>query len=234
MRRLTNRPAALRLAFLFLLLFAGRLVSAQVTTSAVSGKVVSDKGEDLIGVTVVATNVPTGTKRGTATDAEGRFTIPNLAPGGPYEIMVTYVGYKPQTTTNVSLALGTTTRLNFALAAEAQALNEVVVVGTAGATKTGAGTNVGREALQQLPTISRSIQDFTRLDPRNSNNSFAGSSFRYNNITLDGAVNNDAIGFSPSLGGVSGTSGLPGSSARANPISLDAIQEIQARWRPST
>lgn len=206
--------------------------AAQVTSSALSGKITSDKGEALIGVTVVATHVPTGTKRGAATEVDGGFNIPNLAPGGPYEVLVSYVGYKTQNIGGVFLTLGNTTRLNLNLAAEAQALNEVVVVGNTEATKTGAGTTVGREALQQLPTISRSIQDFTRLDPRNSNNSFAGSSFRYNNITLDGAVNNDAIGFSPSLGGVSGTSGLPGGSARANPISLDAIQEIQAQVAP--
>ena len=205
---------------------------AQVTTSSLTGKVTSDKGEELIGVTVVATNLPTGTKRGTGTEPDGRFTIPNLAPGGPYEVTVTYVGFKPQTVGGVILTLGNATKLNFVLATEAQQLNEVVVVGNTQATKTGAGTTVGREALQQLPTISRSIQDFTRLDPRNSGNSFAGSSFRYNNITLDGAVNNDAIGFSPSLGGQSGTSGLPGGSARANPISLDAIQEIQASVAP--
>ena len=222
----------MRLAvFVFLLLLA-RLASAQVTTSAIGGKVVSDKGEDLIGVTVVATHVPTGVKRGTATEPDGRFTIPNLAPGGPYTVTVTYVGYREEVVNNVSLTLGNTTKLNFTLAAEAQALNEVVVVGSNQSTKTGAGTNIGREQLQQLPTISRSIQDFTRLDPRNSNNSFAGSSFRYNNITLDGAINNDAIGFSPSLGGQGGTSGLPGGSARSNPISLDAIQEIQAAVAP--
>ncbi|GAA4508355.1 carboxypeptidase regulatory-like domain-containing protein [Hymenobacter ginsengisoli] len=232
MRTLTSNRTALRLAILFFLLLLGRLASAQVTTSALGGKIISDKNEDLIGVTVVATHVPTGSKRGTATEPDGRFTIPNLAPGGPYTVTVTYVGYKEQTINNVFLTLGNTTRLNFVLAAEAQALNEVVVVGNTQATKTGAGTNVGREALQQLPTISRSIQDFTRLDPRNSNNSFAGSSFRYNNITLDGAVNNDAIGFSPSLGGQGGTSGLPGGSARSNPISLDAIQEIQASVAP--
>ena len=205
---------------------------AQVTTSALSGKVTSDKGEDLIGVTVVAINGPTGTKRGTGTELDGRFSIPNLAPGGPYNVTVTYVGYKEQTVGGVFLTLGNTTRLNVVLVTEAQQLNEVVVVGNTEATKTGAGTNVNRASIQQLPTISRSIQDFTRLDPRNSNNSFAGTSFRYNNITLDGAVNNDAIGFSPSLGGQGGTSGLPGSSARANPISLDAIQEIQAQVAP--
>ena len=232
MRTLTTTRTAARLAILLILLLLSKLASAQVTTSALSGKIISDKNEELIGVTVVATNVPTGTKRGTATEPDGRFTIPNLAPGGPYSVTVTYVGYKEQVINNIFLTLGNTTRLNLTLAAEAQALNEVVVVGTNQATKTGAGTNVGREALQQLPTISRSIQDFTRLDPRNSNNSFAGSSFRYNNITLDGAVNNDAIGFSPSLGGQGGTSGLPGGSARSNPISLDAIQEIQASVAP--
>jgi hypothetical protein len=222
-----------RATFLSLLfLVIQHLAVSQVTTSAISGKVTSDKGEELIGVTVVATSVPTGVKRGTGTEPDGRFTIPNLAPGGPYSVTVTYVGYKEQTVTNVFLTLGNTTRLNFVLAAEAQALNEVVVVGNTQATKTGAGTNVSGASIQQLPTISRSISDFTRLDPRNSNGSFAGSSFRYNNVTLDGAVNNDAIGFSPSLGGQSGTSGLPGGSARSNPISLDAIQEIQASVAP--
>ncbi|MGI4736978.1 MAG: TonB-dependent receptor domain-containing protein [Janthinobacterium lividum] len=232
MHTLTLGRTATRRAVLFCLLLLARLASAQVTTSSLSGKVISDKNEELIGVTVVATNVPTGTKRGTATEVDGRFSIPNLAPGGPYTVLVTYVGYKEQVINNVYLTLGNTTRLNFTMAAEAQALNEVVITGNTQATKTGAGTNVGREALQQLPTISRSIQDFTRLDPRSSNGSFAGTSFRYNNITLDGAVNNDAIGFSPSLGGQGGTSGLPGSSARANPISLDAIQEIQAQIAP--
>ena len=221
-----------RILVLLSLLAWSPWAQAQVTTSALTGKVTSDKGEELIGVTVVATNVPTGTKRGTGTEPDGRFTIPNLAPGGPYAVTVTYVGFKTQTVENVFLTLGNSTKLNFVLATEAQQLNEVVVVGNTQATKTGAGTTVSREAIQQLPTISRSIQDFTRLDPRNSNNSFAGSSFRYNNITLDGAINNDAIGFSPSLGGVSGTSGLPGGSARANPISLDAIQEIQAQVAP--
>ncbi|WP_201986835.1 TonB-dependent receptor [Hymenobacter rubidus] len=218
--------------FFLLLVVCSQAAMAQVTTSALSGKVTSDKGEELIGVTVVATNTPTGVKRGTGTEPDGRFTIPNLTPGGPYSVTVTYVGFKEQTVSGVYLTLGNTTRLNFVLAAEAQQLNEVVVTGNAQATKTGAGTNVSGASIQQLPTISRSISDFTRLDPRNSNGSFAGSSFRYNNVTLDGAVNNDAIGFSPSLGGQSGTSGLPGGSARANPISLDAIQEIQASVAP--
>ncbi len=221
------------LFFCGLLLLGYAPARAQVTTASLGGKVLSDKGEELIGVSVAALHVPTGIKRGTATDADGRFTIPNLAAGGPYVVVLTYVGYKSQSVNDVFLSLGNTTNLNVALGTQTQQLAAVVVqTSNTQAAKTGAGTTVSNEMLQQLPTISRGIQDFTRLDPRSANNSFAGSSFRYNNVTLDGAINNDAIGFSPSLGGVSGTSGLPGSSARSNPISLDAIQEIQVQVAP--
>src|SRR6202012_4755486 len=94
------------------------------------------------------------------------------------------------------------------------------------------GTRISTEQIQQLPTLARSITDFTKLTPQSSNNSFAGTNFRYNNITIDGAINNDAIGFSPSLGGVSGTSNMPGSSTRTNPISLDAVQDMQVQIAP--
>lgn len=71
-----------RILLLLSLLAWSPWAQAQVTTSGLTGKVTSDKGEELIGVTVVATNLPTGTKRGTGTEPDGRFTIPNLAPAG--------------------------------------------------------------------------------------------------------------------------------------------------------
>src|SRR5881392_73774 len=88
--------------------------------------------------------------------------------------------------------------------------------------------------MNTLPTIGRSINDFTRLTPQSNNNSFAGTNFRYNNITLDGAVNNDAIGFSNSAGGVSGggQAGTSGSGTRTNPYSIDVIQEVQVQISP--
>ena len=227
-----KRLPSFRLLILFICLLLSQLAAAQITTATLSGKVVDAQGGALPGATVVVTHVPTGTRRGAATEADGRFTIPNLTAGGPYSVEVSSVGYTTERGANLYLTLGNTLSLSFTLAPETTQLNEVVVTGSTEATKTGAGTNINREQLRTLPSISRSIQDFTRLDPRNSNNSFAGSNFRYNNITLDGAINNDAIGFSPSQGGVSGTSGLPGGSARANPISLDAIQQIQASVAP--
>jgi hypothetical protein len=118
---------------------------------------------------------------------------------------------------------------------QAQQLSSVTVSGGRRylAGKYGTGANLSKEQVQTMPAISRSLQDLTRLVPQGSkDNSFLGSSFRYNNVTIDGAINNDAIGFSPSLGGQTGTSGQPGSSTRTNPISLDAIQDIQVELAP--
>src|SRR5260221_222743 len=206
---------------------------AQQTTSAISGKI-SDSTEDLPGATVQILFTPTNTLYGVVTNHEGRYFLANLTPGGPYEITITFVGYKTKKYNDINLKLGETLKLDVVLQSDDKLLNEVAVLGVneEATEKTGTGTNVSREQIGGLPTLSRSFSDFTRLTPQSSNNSFAGTSFRYNNITLDGAINNDAIGFSPSLGGLTGTANQPGSSTRTNSFSLDAIQQVQVQIAP--
>jgi hypothetical protein len=222
--------------FYSLLLFIGILVlsvanlRAQITTSQISGKIVNSKGEALPGVTVLAVNTSTGTRYGAQTNVDGRYLINNINPGGPYVITVSFIGYKTEESRDLSLSLGSTT-FNFQLTDATTALSEVVVKGNA-ANKSGAGFRVGQNQLKTLPSINRSFQDFTRGTPQSNNNSFLGTNYRYNNVTLDGAINNDAIGFSPSLGGQTNSSGQPGSSTRSNPVSLDAIQDIQVYLTP--
>lgn len=222
------------LQLLFLLLGSAFAGFAQVTTSAVSGLISDSKGESLPGATVQVVYLPTNASSGMATNLEGRYTIVNLTPGGPYEITISFVGYKTEKFNDVYLKLGETLKVDVTLKDESQTLSEVTVVGVnqEANEKIGAGTNVSREQITSMPTLSRSFSDFTRLTPQSSNNSFAGTNFRYNNITLDGAINNDAIGFSPSLGGISGTANQPGSSTRTNSFSLDAIQEVQVQIAP--
>ena len=217
--------AILLLAGCFTLTATG--LYAQVTTSQITGKVTNAKGENLPGVTVVAVNTSTGAKSGAQTNADGRYILPNLNPGGPYTISVSFIGYKKDERADINLGLGASS-FNFKLEEESTALTEVVVVG-ANAPKSG---RIGQEQLKTLPSLSRSLQDFTRVTPQSNNNSFLGTNFRYNNVTLDGAINNDAIGFSPSLGGQTNASGQPGSSTRTNPVSLDAIQDIQVYLAP--
>ncbi|GAB3888910.1 TonB-dependent receptor [Spirosoma agri] len=218
---------------LVLLLLLTGTAFAQITTSGLSGLVTDAKKASLIGATVQATYVPTGAKYAAVTDIDGRFRINNMNSGGPYQVTVTYVGFDPETVADISLQLGETANLNIILRDASSTLTEVTVKAARGGERTGTGMNVNSETIRRLPTISRSLTDMTRLTPQvSNNNSFAGTNFRYNNVTVDGAVNNDAIGFSPSLGGSTGTTGQPGSSTRTNPISLDAIQDIQVAVAP--
>ncbi len=214
-----------RLLYLFLFAFAlVQSVGAQVTTSSLSGTI-RGNNEGLSGASVTATHLPTGTKYQTTTTRDGFFNLVNLIPGGPYSIEVSYVGYKSFTQSDVFLALGETSRIEETLTATEGALQEVVVTGT-GTTrrKTGASTSISKQQIESLPTLSRSLSDLTRITPQANGNSFGGANNRYNNITIDGAVNNDVFGLSGS--------GAPGGQAGTTPISLDAIQEVQVVLAP--
>ena len=82
-------------------------------------------------------------------------------------------------------------------------------------------TSVGRQ-LSTLPSISRSAADYTRLEPTASNGSFGGRNDQFNNYSLDGAIfNNLWIG-----------SATPGGQTEAQPISIDAIEQITVSTAP--
>ena len=231
-RQFTNQQSFRLLTFFSVLFFSSQLI-AQITTSSVSGQVKDKSGVEIPGASVIATHLPTGSRYGVATSFDGHYTIANMNPGGPYKIVVTSVGFKPQVKEDVMLNLGSTSSFNFIVSEDATNLAEIVVKSDKGGTKLGAGTSISEQTMKVLPTLSRSLTDMTRMTPQGSStNSFAGTNFRYNNVTIDGSINNDAIGFSPSLGGVSGTSGMPGSSTRTNPVSLDAIQDVQVYIAP--
>ena len=204
---------------------------AQVTTSNIRGAVADDQGEPLYGANVVAVHTPTGTRYGAITNEEGRFNLLNLRIGGPYEVTISYVGFKSDVRNDIFLTLGKTFNYSIQLASDSQALDEVVVVsdqsGTFGSDRTGAETSVGRRELTRLPTISRSANDFIRLEPAASSGasglSFGGRNDQYNNFSLDGAIFNNPFGLDAAT---------PGGQTSAQPISLDAIDQIQVTTAP--
>ncbi|TVZ14500.1 carboxypeptidase regulatory-like domain-containing protein [Maribacter sp. MAR_2009_72] len=214
---------------LFQLLFLILTVTsyAQVTTSNIRGLVVDDQKEPLFGANIVAVHTPTGTKYGSITNEDGRFNLLNLRVGGPYILEITYVGFKTYTLNDVYLSLGQTFNVDTQLTSESQSLDEVTVVsdrsGTFNSDRTGAETNVGRRELTRLPTITRSAQDFTRLEPTASGNSFGGRNDQFNNFSLDGAIFNNPFGLDAAT---------PGGQTDSQPISLDAIDQIQVSTAP--
>ncbi|RYY21611.1 MAG: carboxypeptidase regulatory-like domain-containing protein, partial [Sphingobacteriaceae bacterium] len=121
----------------FILFSAGK-INAQITSAQISGRVSDAKGLTLPGVSVIAVNTSTGTRYGTATNADGRYNLPNINAGGPYTITLTYIGFKTIERTGITLSLGNAT-YNFTMTdAAATTLKEVTVTAAAGAPKTGA------------------------------------------------------------------------------------------------
>lgn len=205
----------------------GMTAYAQVTTSSLIGKITDDKGEAVIGSSVIATHTPTGTQYGTITNEFGVFNISNMRSGGPYEIEVSSVGYQTYKAQNIFLRLGESYNFNTVVSNADIMLEGVDIVGARSnilnSNRTGAATNVGLEQINALPTISRSINDYTRLTPQaQSGSSFAGRDGRLNNIQIDGANFNNNFGLS--------NSNLPGGGSQ--PISLDAIEQVQINIAP--
>ncbi|MDO4216445.1 MAG: TonB-dependent receptor, partial [Bacteroidales bacterium] len=199
---------------------------AQITTSSMTGKVTFEdvKGEEVIGATIVAVHEPSGTRYTAVTNVSGMFTIRGMRTGGPYEVTVSYIGYQPKTVKGITLELGETYNLNVWLSEDATVLTEVVVSGKASkfaAEKTGASTNINNAMIANLPTVNRSLTDVMRLSPYGGNGmSLAGGNGKMTNFTVDGANFNNNFGL---------TENLPGG---GNPISLDAIEEMQVVISP--
>jgi hypothetical protein len=200
------------------------------TTSAMSGVVNDKSGSPLPGATVVAVHTPTGTQYVATTNGDGRFSIQNMRIGGPYTIKTSYVGFQEQVRENVHLRLGESSRIDFNITENSTTLGEVQITtqrdNVINAERNGAATNISTKEIERLPTLSRSFQDFTRLTPQANGNSLLGRNGRFNNIQIDGASNNDLFSAS------GGTNGAPGGAAGTQPISLDAIEELQVVLSP--
>ena len=212
---------------------------AQITTSVISGRVTNTAGSPIAGVTVAATYGPAGARYGAQSRDDGRFVLANLRAGGPYRVETRRIGYSPVVREKIYLALGNDVNLDLHLEEAAATLSTVTVTAGLGANifdnhHTGAQTNVDRQQIENVPTLSRSLQDLTKLTPQGNANSFGGTNFRYNNITIDGAASNDVVSFSNSYGGISGVgpSGTPGAGAKTQPISLDAIDAVHVVLAP--
>ncbi len=214
-------------------LFAARAAAAPaqtVTTGSISGEVVDPQGAALPGAVVVAVHTPTGTTYEGISSGDGRYQILNVRVGGPYTVTVKMPGFRDKSETDVSVNLGSDQKVDVKL--ELASLNEQVTVVAESPVidtmRAGTASNVGTEAIETLPSMSRSLADFARLDPNFTTTSIgqggtvisvAGRNNRYNSIQIDGAVNNDLFAISEAS--------APGGAAETQPISLDAIEELQ-------
>lgn len=222
--------------FALVLLTQHAVLAQGVTTASMNGRVVDNNGETLIGANVLAVHTPSGTTYGVATNTEGLYRIPTMRVGGPYKITISYTGYQDLVRENIYLALGQTFQLNATLQETAYELGQIEVVANANdifdGNADGQKTVVDERLINDVPTISRSIADFARLNPLANIGeggdgftvSLAGQNNRFNTIYFDGAVSNDVFG----LAGP----GTNGGQTGISPISLDAIEQFTIAVAP--
>lgn len=198
---------------------------AQNTTSAISGRISSTDGQPASGAQVNIVHVESGSASNVTTDAEGRYTVRGLRAGGPYTITITKNG-EVEKREGVYVQLAETANVDATLG---QQMQVVSVVGSGARAQIfnrnnmGAGTNISSAELAMQASISRSLQDYARADPRLSQTdkdrgeiSVAGQNSRYNSMTIDGVAVNDTFGLEAS-----------GTATGKQPISIEAIQSVQ-------
>ncbi len=216
-----------RMFMMLTFLFISVMMFGQgATTSGLTGRIVDSKGQAMPGATILAIHVPSGTSYGALTNNEGFFTIQGMRPGGPYKIEVSFIGYSKKTFTDINLFLGEAYVLKTDLTESASELGEVIVIGARpsafGTEKMGATSNINKQDMALIPSMNRSLGDYTKLSPYSTGGGYVGREAYNTNVTVDGANFNNNFG-------LSGTN-MPGVSGE--PISMEAIEEIQIAVAP--
>ena len=215
-----------RLLATIALLLVVAVSTAQVTTSSIQG-VVTFNDNPLPSAAIVARHEPSGTIYGTTSNDKGFYSINAMRVGGPYTITISFLGYEDFIYHDVELQLGTTGRFDAPLNLATEEIEDIIIMGQ-WVPKEHSALNYdrkyyGRNRMETIPTIDRSIYDLTNIlssavSPASGGIVLAGQSNRYNAFSIDGSPSADIYGL--------GTTGMTGSLTRANPIPMDALEAV--------
>jgi len=199
-----------------------------VTSASLRGHVLDGAGSPVDGAVITATNVATGARYVGRSRAGGLFNIENLSLGR-YTIEARAIGYRPTRIEGTRLSLGQVADIELRMPQAAVELGAITVQAEEAnplisAARTGASSYVSDSVILRLPTLNRNFTDFISTVPQVVGTSVGGLNNRFNNIQIDGAVNNDLFG----LGGT----GTPGGNSGAVPISVEAVREFQVLIAP--
>lgn len=189
-------------------------LSAQQTsaTQRVSGTIVDENGDPMIGVSVLEE----GTKAGVATDLDGKFTL-NVRSNAT--LLVSYIGYKTQ-----SIKLNGRTSVSITMQPDDNVLDDVVVVGFGAVKKrdlTGAVSSVKSDVI----TLTPSSNPMAALQGRVSGLDITQTSGQPGaglNIQLRGNRSISADGTPLFI-----IDGMPGDYATLNPNDIESIEVLK-------
>ena len=216
------------------LLTPARAVAAQgVSSAAVAGHITDESGGPVPDATLSLTNGSTGQSYSARARADGGYSFENVSVGGPYTLAARALGFEPKTSTPFNLQLGQRFELGLSLKRAAVELAAITVTSSnplLSTARTGAQTLISDSALRRLPTLNRAFNDFVNTAPQivktpGGGTSFTGQNDRFNNIQIDGTVNNDLFALGAS-------NQVPGGGVNARPLSIEAVKEYQVLTAP--
>jgi hypothetical protein len=183
------KPIFAGITLLLLCCLAHTQLFAQTTQASIAG-VVADETKQLIpGASVLVRNESTGFSSRTVTNAKGEFSLKELPLGGPYTVIVSFIGYSEQKLTGYALNQGDIVRVKVSMRSSTVGMKEITVSGNALKNKTenfGAATTVTARDIARLPVNGRNFSSLIDLSPLSSGSNLAGQLGSSTNITIDG------------------------------------------------
>src|SRR3989454_3739026 len=212
-----------------------RAATAQgVASAAVAGRITDESGAPVPAAQLTLVNGSTGQRYAARSRDDGRYSFENVDVGGPYTLAARALGFEPKTSTPFNLQLGQRFALDLNLKRAAVELAGVIVETSSNPllsnARTGAQTFISDSALRRLPTLNRAFNDFVNTSPQivktpGGGTSFTGQNDRFNNLQIDGTVNNDLFALGAS-------NQVPGGGVNARPLSIEAVEEDQGLTAP--
>ncbi|HXN21931.1 MAG TPA: TonB-dependent receptor [Candidatus Dormibacteraeota bacterium] len=141
-------------------------VASQVINGTILGAISDPSGKAVPNAKVTATNTDTGLTRTAVSGDQGEYLIP-LLPPGQYKVRVEADGFKPQESTELTLAIDAKQRVDFNLTMGG-VREEMVVNSTAPLVNTESsdmGQVIGNRAITQLPLNGRQFIQLALLTP---------------------------------------------------------------------
>ncbi len=185
-RRLEFQLAARALALIFLL-FVVAAPAAFAQTGKLSGKIVDDTGESLIGATAVIV----GTQLGAAADLEGDYAILQI-PVGTYSVRFSSVGYQTQIVEGILIKSNQTTTIDVTLGEEIFEGETITVTAErplVDISQTSAMSTISKEEIDVLPV--QELADLVNLQAGVVDGHFRGGRIGEVQYQVDGvSVNN--------------------------------------------
>jgi hypothetical protein len=194
--------------------------SAQTTHATIAGTVTDQQNNVLTGATVQVKNESTGFTTGTQTSTQGDFLFKELPLGGPYTIVVSYIGYAEQKQTGFVLHQGDAIRVRTSLQESNQSLEAVEVEASSLRNQVenfGASTSISAGDITKLPVNGRNFTTLVDLSPLSRGGNISGQLGSSTNYTIDGMNAKNPT----SAGSTTSRSGAPYS------ISMEAVREFQ-------